>query len=115
MSALIRPVTSGEVSGTAAIRFREQYSHWNAEDTFHDGRTKASVDHAFNTMAHTPENITEALNKGWAYPECNACGKTYHAVIRFKAEWATDSYDLCSACLAIAETMLAPIPHGEVA
>jgi hypothetical protein len=115
MSALIRPVTAGEIAGTAAVRFREQYAHWTAEDTFADGRSKGDVDRAFNTMAHTPENVAAALNNIWAYPSCNACGNNFHAIVRFKAEWASDSYDLCMGCLTSGVTMLSPLLNGEVA
>lgn len=112
MSA-IRPLSAIEVAAGAAVRFRDQYRHWAPEDKFADGKTKADVDEAFNTMAHTPENVAAALNKGWAYPECSCCGGSFDTVAEFRDEWRDDStYRLCLACLKQASLVLGCVDVG---
>ena len=107
MSGAIRPVSATEIAATAAIRFRDQYSNWTPADTFADGKTKQSVDDAFNSMAHTPENIAAVLHKSWAYPQCSCCDGHFDQVVEFRNEWTNDSdYRLCLACLKRAALML---------
>lgn len=107
MSGAIRAQSAAEVSATAAINFRNQYRDWQPEDKFADGSTKASVDDAFNTMPHTPENVTSVLGKGWAYPQCSCCDGYFENVAEFRNEWKDESdYRLCLPCLKRAALVL---------
>lgn len=106
MSATMRVVTSHEVSATAAIRFRNQYRHWAPDDRFADGKTKADVDLMFNTGAHSPERISNALKKTWAYPQCACCSEFVNAAVRLREEWSEKEFDFCAKCLTMALGML---------
>lgn len=114
MSALMRPVTAAETAATAPEKFRAQYRHWNPEDRFADGKTKADVDRAFNTSAHTPEAVSAALNVGWAYPECSACGEYRAVVAEFREEWSDESWRVCKSCADRIVNLLAQFPNADV-
>lgn len=110
----MRPVTDTEVAATAAERFRAQYRHWSPCDRFADGRTKEDVDRIFNTSAHTPEAVSAALNVGWAYPECSACGEHRPVVAEFKEEWSDEAWRICKPCAERVVKMLARFPNADV-
>lgn len=100
MAGMMRPKTAVEVAANAAERWREQYKHWNDDDTFADGTSKGDKSLALNTNAHTPEKIAEILNKGWAYPECSCCGEPVDKVVQMKKDdWSDDVFDLCRTCI----------------
>jgi hypothetical protein len=111
---LMRPLTAAEVAATAAERFRSQYSDWDSGDRFADGKSKQDVDDAFNTMAHTPENVAKALNGSWAYPKCSCCNRRFMAVVRMKQPWGDEVFDICVSCVERAARMFDGVDYAEV-
>lgn len=104
---LMRISSAIEVSANAAINWRKQYEHWQDDDTFFDGTTKKETNDKLNTNRHTPENITDILNKGWAYPSCKCCGEYCDHVVVFKEEFEDDDrISLCKECITKANNII---------
>ncbi len=99
-TGIMRLVTATEVAANAATRWRGQYSHWNDDDAFADGKTKREINDALNNCRHTPENIARVLNDGWARPECVACGEHHDAVVEIMDAWGESRRSYCNACLS---------------
>lgn len=110
----MRPLTGVEVAATAATRWRAQYQGWSDFDKFSDGTTKGETNDRLNREAHTPANIAEILNAGWAYPTCSCCEKRWPVVVEFKSEWADESHTICAPCLLQAALILGQFPGADV-
>jgi len=110
----MRALTAIELAANAAERWRRQYEGWAPEGRFADGTTKASVDAALNAAErHTPDVIAKIINKGWAYPQCNHCGKHVPVTVQFARDFSDDVHELCVDCLRTALTMAEQFEAGK--
>ena len=109
----MRPLTAIEVAAGAAKAWRQQYQHWSPNDRFADGTTKGEVDDRLNRCAHTPENIAEIINEGWAYPSCDCCNLRWNVVVEMTSEWGEESRKLCLPCIDAAASIARQFPDAQ--
>lgn len=107
---LMRVTTAVEVAANAAIKWREQYKDWDADDRFADGDTKGDVNDRLNSERHTPENIASILNEEWAYPKCSCCGESRNALVIMCDGWSDFVAAVCLPCAERAVALLRNIP-----